>query len=87
MKIMTKSQYREDYDKAVDIFNEHIQQINEEFNTTHPEKKDVRDDPDGPNWTAYQKFVSEKLDPLIKDLNFKLDVYLMFNTIEEVTLI
>ena len=87
MKIMHRKQYFDDYNKAVDIFNERISQLNDEFDMEHPEIKNVRDDPDGPNWTVYRKFISERIDPLIERLNFKLNVNLMFDTIEAVKLI
>lgn len=87
MKSMTKQQFLKDYNKAVDIFNERIAQANDEFDTAHPEIESVWDDPDGPNWTVYRAFISERLEPLIESLNFKLDANMEFDTIEDVVLI
>lgn len=84
MKIMTKNQYCKKYNEAVDIFNENIERINKEFDAAYPEMKEVWAEP---NWTTYCKFISERIDPLIKELNFKTDDYCQIVTIEKVVLI
>lgn len=84
MKTMTKNQYCEEYNKVVDIFNEHIGQFNDEFDAKYPEIEDVWD---GPNWVTYREFMAEKIDPLIEHLNFKTDDELNFEVIEAVKLI